>query len=261
MDGLVVEFGEYHERAQRPVTRREVAGPEVIVAIELEEPLLVAGGGGDGPAQPFTCFAAGVAGGATRTFHHGRQHCVEVRLTPLGAYRLFGIPMRELTGKVVDLPALWPRAGAELAERLAEADGWEARFAVLDHAVGRALDAGPEPDPVVEQVWRTLVERQGNVATGELADEAGWSRGRLAQRFGAQVGTTPKAAARLLRFRRAVELLNGPERRCLASVAVSCGYYDQAHLNRDFRALAGCPPTRWLGAKLPDLPGTGWDLA
>jgi AraC-like DNA-binding protein len=32
----------------------------------------------------------------------------------------------------------------------------------------------------------------------------------------------------------------------LADLAVGCGYYGQAHLAREFRTLAGCPPTQWL---------------
>src|SRR4028119_2393032 len=53
---------------------------------------------------------------------------------------------------------------------------------------------------------------------------------------------TPKAFARLARFRHAERLLRSPGHRSLASIALTCGYCDQAHLNRDFRDLAGCPP-------------------
>ena len=63
-------------------------------------------------------------------------------------------------------------------------------------------------------------------------------------------GLTPKAAARVIRFDRTRRLLQrqaaagtlGP----LADVAAECGYYDQAHLAREFSELAGCPPSTWL---------------
>jgi len=50
----------------------------------------------------------------------------------------------------------------------------------------------------------------------------------------------PKAVARILRFQRALRLLS--EGRALADVAYYCGFADQPHLNREFRALAGGTP-------------------
>jgi AraC-like DNA-binding protein len=63
--------------------------------------------------------------------------------------------------------------------------------------------------------------------------------------------------ARVLRFQRGLRLLkeDNARRRSWAEVAVLCGYYDQAHLNRDFRELAGCTPTELLAARLPDGAG------
>jgi AraC-like DNA-binding protein len=83
----------------------------------------------------------------------------------------------------------------------------------------------------------------GAVAVETLAAELGWSRRHFAARFRAEVGMAPKALARLLRFERAVERLRGGEE--LAMIALGCGYYDQAHFNRDFRAFTGTTPTAY----------------
>ncbi len=83
----------------------------------------------------------------------------------------------------------------------------------------------------------------------ELVAQTGWSGRHLASRFRAEIGLTPKAAARVIRFDRARRRLIGqladPGYR-LADLAADCGYFDQAHLAREFRALAGCPPSQWV---------------
>jgi AraC-like DNA-binding protein len=76
----------------------------------------------------------------------------------------------------------------------------------------------------------------------------------------------------VIRFDRARRLLlrrraTAPQDALLADLAADCGYYDQPHLDRDFRALAGCSPTKWLAEEFrnvqaiaaADVPGSPHD--
>jgi len=98
--------------------------------------------------------------------------------------------------------------------------------------------------------WRQLTGSSGTVRVGELADQVGWSPRYLQRLMLAETGLTPKSAARVARFDRARRMLQrragagGPA--ALADLAADCGYYDQAHLAREFRELAGCRPSAWL---------------
>ena len=76
---------------------------------------------------------------------------------------------------------------------------------------------------------------------GALAEAIGCSRKHLVSQFRAQVGLPPKSVARILRFERAEKLLSRSGARPL-EVALACGYFDQSHLIRDFRELAGATP-------------------
>lgn len=239
---LEASYQGYTEWSQTPVARSEAAAPRVVLIVGLGGPLRV----GDAEVRS---FVAGLTQRPTLTEFTERQCGVELRLTPLGAYRLFGVPMSELTDQVVDLDALWGTSAARLAERLAEAPGWAERFALLDGELTRLADRGPSPDAELEGAWRRLADSAGRLRIRELLDDTGWSRRRLAERFRRQTGLTPKALARLLRFEHATGLLLGSGHRSLSSVALACGYYDQAHLNRDFRELAGCTPTEYVRSR------------
>jgi AraC-like DNA-binding protein len=100
-----------------------------------------------------------------------------------------------------------------------------------------------DPAPEVTRAWRRLRSSHGSARISELAGESGLSHRAFAGRFRRQVGVAPKTAARIVRYERATALLEAGTR-SVAEVAALSGYADQAHLDREFAALAGRSPTR-----------------
>lgn len=198
-------------------------------------------------------FAAGFHAGPAAIAHDGNQHGIALELTPLGARALFGLPAGELAGLVVDLPELLGPEAAHLPEQLATRPTWAERFARLDELLLRRIDGDRTLPTEVGRAWATLVATGGRVDIAGLARDVGWSRRHLTERFRAELGLAPKVAARVLRFDRSKRLLERDGGRPLADVAVTAGYYDQAHLARDWRELAGCPPSQWLTDDLPSV--------
>ena len=176
------------------------------------------------------------------------QHCVEIRLTPLGAHLVLGVPLDELADRTTPVEDVWDEH--RLIDRLQDLPTWDARFDLLDRVLAERLATARPPAPEVVGAWARLVASHGAVPVGRLVRDSGWSRRHFAKRFAAQVGLTPKTFARVLRFDRAKARLEEPFT-SLAEVALDCGYYDQAHFNRDFRAFAGCTPTQLLDRRLP----------
>lgn len=171
---------------------------------------------------------------------------VEVRLAPLGAYALLGVPMDEINGRFVDMADLFGAAGRRLAEMVRDASTWCRRFALIDEFLLRRSAGGPRPSPEVERAWRLLVATDGAATIGGIAAEVGWSHKHLITRFKQQIGVSPKTAARLVRFHRTLERLDGCPAPRWQEIAADCGYADQAHLVREFREFTGAVPTRFL---------------
>ena len=73
------------------------------------------------------------------------------------------------------------------------------------------------------------------------------SERHLRRVFRETVGVSPKAFVRLARFRRALRAARHDDHASWASIAASTGYYDQAHLIAEFRAIAGVTPRAFLG--------------
>ena len=221
----------WREVEDGPVRRQELPGGRIVLVVSLGPSMEIDG-------RTFTSFAGGLHHAPALTEHAGESHGVQAYLTPLGARRIFGLPMGELAGRVVELEDLIDPS--DLTERLHDAPGWPARLALLERWIARrVMDAPPVPAQL-EWAWARLMQTGGAVAVESLAAELGWSRRHFGSRFRAEVGMAPKALARLLRFERAVARLRGGED--LATLALACGYYDQAHFNRDFRAFTGTTP-------------------
>jgi AraC-like DNA-binding protein len=249
--GDVASYIGYVEDTDRPLRRREVATTDVTLIISFGPTLDVLDLDGSGARH--TSFVAGLSDAPVLIEHAGIQHGIEVNLTPLGARRLLGVPMHELTNRVVALDDL---LGADLlVERLSEATSWSAQFDLLDAALARRLAETPAPAPEVAWAFGRLRASSGAAPVTALAGELGWSRRRLVDAFRDQVGLPPKLLARILRFERVVARLRAEDPERWTDVAYDAGYYDQAHFNRDFREFAGVTPSAFLASRLPSGAG------
>jgi AraC-like DNA-binding protein len=205
----------------------------------------------DSAPMAHASFLAGLGEHSSYVRATGPASCVQVNLTPLAAHMFLGLPMHELANRVVTLEDVLPRSARWLTERLEDAGTWEARFALLDAVFAERLAQARAPSAEVAWAWRILERTHGTAPIGWICDRLGRSRRHLASRFREQVGLTPKTVARIFRFERAVSIL-GRGDVSLADLAFECGYYDQAHLNRDFRDFAGKPPAAYARQIVPD---------
>lgn len=179
----------------------------------------------------------------------GRRYAsLDIELTPLGAYTVLGRPMTELGGRCVPLVELF---GPELVGRLRETSKWDERFGLIERFLLSRAAAGPRPTPAVEWALTRLHQSGGNARIDALAAELGCSRRHLNRLFTAEVGLAPKALARQIRFAHVCARVR-QEPAAWARLATEAGYYDQAHLNRDFRELAGTTPMDFVARLLPN---------
>ncbi len=239
--GRVRAYTGFREELLSPVRRRETPSGECIVIVSFGDGSRALPTPGAQVLKTYSSFIAGIHDRPTRTGHDGRQLGIQIRLDPLGAFSLFGVPMHELGNRVVALSDLLGADSERWAGGLSEAKTWKERFALLDCLLTGRIAAGPVPSPEVVWAWRTMRRAGGAVRVADLAARAGRSHRYLAARFREQIGTTPKIAARVLRYERAARLLTRGDM-APAQVAVMCGYADQPHLTREFILFAGVTP-------------------
>jgi len=167
-----------------------------------------------------------------------------------GAFPFLKMPANELHNTQAPLDAVWGAARAgELRERLLEAETADARLRVLEKCLLAVVECLPERRRAVTFALREFQNVPQPRTVSDVTEQIGLSPRRFIQMFSAEVGLTPKLFCRIRRFQEVLGRLSaGMEGGEVdwVSLALRCGYFDQAHFNHDFRAFSGLNPTSYL---------------
>lgn len=255
---LVSRYLGYRYVGFPPGTHLGLPSRHLTVVLSLGPPTRVAAP--QQPGQAPVGYQALISGLDTRPAlicHDGFQYGVQLELTPAGARSLLGMPAGALAHWTGHLESVLGKDALALVERMAAQPGWPERFAILDAVLTSRVGRWPPAAANLVGAWRAVVGSDGRLRVGALADEIGWSRRHLGEQFRAEYGVSVKEAARVVRFERSRHLLRLPGRPGIAIVAALCGYYDQAHLTREWQQLAGRTPSAWLATET--LPAVAQD--
>jgi methylphosphotriester-DNA--protein-cysteine methyltransferase len=170
-----------------------------------------------------------------------------VSFKPGGGFPFLPMPAGELHNLQVPLDAVWTATQARvLSDQLAYECAAAHKFRVIERALLAVVRDRFTLDPAVRYAVSALGDISRPRSVSSIVERVGMSQRRFIELFSNEVGVTPKAYARVRRFQhvlRSVEDATGVD---WADVAVSCGYFDQAHFVHDFREFAGVTPSMYL---------------
>jgi AraC-like DNA-binding protein len=255
----VREYYGWIERIAQPVCRREVPTDEVPIIINFGTPFRLFDQADPSRWTEFGSFTTGAYDSYVLVGSTGPSAGIQVNLSIFGARLILGRPLRDMKNRVVELEDLFGRAARLLTQELYDAPSWDARFEILDRELARRILNTRAPSQAVSCAWSRLVSSGGRASIGGIVRAAGCSQKHLIAQFREEIGLSPKTLARVLRFGRAVQTIKEGGGGRLVEIAQDCGYYDQAHFSRDFRAFAGVTPTELIASQIPDRGGFSAD--
>lgn len=183
-----------------------------------------------------------------------QQHTVAgVHFKPGGAFPFFDPPVSELHNALVSLDGLWGRLAGQLRERLLETVTAQEKFRVMEQTLLARAAERLERHPAVRFALQEFYGAPHTRAIADVTGQIGLSAKRFIQVFSDQVGLTPKLFCRVRRFQRVLRRIGAGRPVEWAAVAADCGYFDQAHFIRDFRAFSGINPGTYLAQRTEHL--------
>lgn len=205
---------------------------------------------GTGPERQPHALLVGPTTRALQVRPTGRVDLVGVRLVPGLWPALLDLEGAALVDQAVALPDASPRWRADLLEPLAEAPTAEARIGVLGRHL-RQLAGGADrgdrrPDGRLRAAVALTYRARGRMPVSRVAELTGVSPRHLTRLFRLGTGVGPALLGRVVRFQQVLGDLERPGSVRWSAMAARHGYYDQAHLCRDFRRFGGLSPVRYL---------------
>lgn len=168
-----------------------------------------------------------------------------VHLRPGGMLALSRIPAGEFADEDVPLATIWGSFAAEIQERIRFAQSPAARLQTLEVLLTQRMRSELVPHRMIPEALRRLEPDQAPVKLASLAASLGLSSRRFIEIFTSHIGIPPKIYARIRRFQRALRAIHGSTVPSWADLAFDCGWYDQAHMIRDFKQFSGLTPAEY----------------
>lgn len=184
---------------------------------------------------------------------NGRYRCFGISFMPTGLNRLLMLPSFELTDKILSAEDLLGSDANELFEQLQEAASvqqmadWTDRFFLTYYRKQKDIHL---PDGLTAAA-HSLISTQGLLPVKKYASIANMSLRNFERRFKEQTGTSPKFYAKLIRFENALHSKTIYPGKSWSSIAQECGYFDQAHMLKEFNQLSGVGPKELIKTLAP----------
>jgi AraC-like DNA-binding protein len=157
----------------------------------------------------------------------------------------FPFPMDEIRDSVVDADLVWGSDFGDLRERLLAEKDVDRRFVMVEEFLLGKFRSVLNLNPCVSFAVTEMIERPDALSIRRMNQQIGYSQKHFTDMFRKQIGVTPKAYLKIMRFQKAVRTIDAAVDIDWGAIAGECGFYDQAHFIHDFKHFSGFTPEQY----------------
>jgi|GEM_PF-580912 len=175
---------------------------------------------------------------------------MKMRITPMQDYfvvhfrqgmmpRLADIKPIDMAEQSLPLRTLLGTETATLSEELHAARGMNAKQSFMEKFFKKSRIETFSRDGLCVSAAEIVERRSGRIKVADLAECLGANVRKIERSFLEEIGVSPKRFIRLIRFQNVLTKLKADKSfKNLADLAYACGYADQSHLIREFKAFS-----------------------
>jgi AraC-like DNA-binding protein len=200
-------------------------------------------------SQSVTSFYVGMVTSPFSIYFQEKQaiKAFMIPFKPSGFSALFGRDVAELTDQIPSFSLLVGASeAARFSEQLILSNNFATQVKLMDDFFLKRISRYQPQASQIAEACRRLSLSYGLERMTDLALHTNMSLRNLERQFTERVGVSPKTFARFKRLHRALTLMHCKQPPSWADIAHECGYYDQAHFTKEFKALTNHPPSVFL---------------
>lgn len=194
---------------------------------------------------PNTAFIVGTMTTFRDIARQGNTNMLGIRFKPGGLHAFTALPLQLATDEHLLLSDITRDWHTRLEPLLEKALSISEKVSCLENFLLQRLPANNIVANKIQESIHLIRQRNGNIAPAMLADKVFMSPRTFERNFLQKVGVSPKTFSRIVRFMNVRRELKKEKSATLLSLALEYGFYDHAHLTREFKVLAGHSPSCW----------------
>lgn len=179
----------------------------------------------------------------------GQGEVFGIRFFPATASFFLNDDVNVYNDQVFDLTSIEGDSLKDLHARLCESKSASGRVELVEKYLFRKLERRPKVSAridLVRQVMNEVTQKDFFDNIENVAERYGITSRYLQKVFVQHTGLTPKLYIKINRFQNSLVLM-GKGNMSLTSIAYTCGYFDQSHFIREFKAFTGMSPSGFQG--------------
>lgn len=180
---------------------------------------------------------------------HQNSEMLVVRFKPGGGYPFLKIPLDSIKDRIIEAPEIWGGDIYRLREKILSERETDRKIQLMEMWLSEQGKFSLVGDQVIQNAVECVLSN-ASTRLKELVDKSHYSRKHFIELFKRYVGLSPKQFQRIMRFQETLAKVQNGELISWAQISADCGYFDQAHFIRDFKAFSGFNPTQFLQSHL-----------
>ena len=177
------------------------------------------------------------------------SEAVIVMFKPVGFFHLSQIPQSEFTNQICDLNFVLKQKKFLVEQIITSANDIDKIFKT--ESLLRTFIKSDGEYTTIDKAIEIIVRNKGNCHfKKDIIEKYNIAPRTFERRFQKLVGLNPKEYAKIVRFNNIFNLIKAKPNLDWQDITILCGYFDQAHLIRDFKRFTEISPSSFYSKKL-----------